>query len=157
MALLTGDEVIEIAMHLEESGEAFYSSVAGKATTPGVKALFKELAEQEQYHRRAFQHMRQGTVALVLSPEEQDEFQAYTDVLLQDSLFARPEGGLSRALAAHDERAALQSALEFENETILFFAKLQAVVRGPGQQTVERVIREERQHIQRLAGMLAEF
>jgi rubrerythrin len=29
------------------------------------------------------------------------------------------------------------------------------VVRGPGQQTVDRIIQEEKRHIQRLSGMLA--
>jgi rubrerythrin len=157
MSLLTGDEVIEIAMRLEESGETFYMAVAGKATTAGVKALFEELAAEERYHHRAFQQMGHGTVELALSPEEWEEFQAYTDVLLQDSLFARPEAALSRASDAHDERTALRAALDFEKETLLFFHELQEVVRGPGQQTVERVIREERQHIQRLSGMLAAF
>ena len=32
MALLTGNEIIEIATRLEESGEAFYNAAADKAT-----------------------------------------------------------------------------------------------------------------------------
>jgi rubrerythrin len=155
MALLTGDEIIEIATRLEESGEAFYSAAAEKATTPGIQALFQDLAVQEQYHRRAFQQMGRDAVELALSPEQWEEFQAYTGALLQSSFFARPERALSRAATAQDERSALQAALDFEKEAILFFQELQAVVRGPGRQTVERIIQEEKQHIQRLSGMLA--
>jgi rubrerythrin len=157
MAILTGDEVVEIAIRLEEDGEAFYNAAAEKATTRGVKALFEELATQEQFHRRAFQQMGRGTVEVALSPEEWDEFQAYTDALLQQSLFAPPEGALSQAAEAHDEQTALKAALDFEKETLLFFHELRGAVRGAGLQTLSRVIQEERQHIQRLSAMLATF
>jgi rubrerythrin len=155
MAVLTGNEVIEIATRLEESGEAFYNAAAERATTPGVKALFRDLAVQEQYHRRAFQQMGRDRVELILSPEQWHEFQAYTGALLQNSFFARPENALNRAAAAQDERSALQAALDFEKEAILFFQELESAVRGPGQQTVERVIQEEKRHIQRLSDLLA--
>ncbi len=155
MALLTGDEIIEIATRLEESGEAFYGAAAEKATSASVKALFEDLAVQEQYHRRAFQQMGHDAVELALSPEQWDEFQAYTNALLQQSFFAKPEKALNRAAIAQDERCALQAALDFEKEAILFFQELQAVVRSPGRQTVERIIQEEKQHIQQLSGMLA--
>jgi rubrerythrin len=155
MALMTGDEIIEIAIRLEENGEAFYNAAAAKTTAAGVKALFEDLAAQERYHRRAFQQMGGGVVEFALSPEQWDEFQAYTDALLQNSFFARPENALNVAAQAHDERSALQAALEFEKEAMLFFHEFEDAVRGPGQQTVGRIIQEERQHLQRLSGMLA--
>jgi rubrerythrin len=155
MALLTGDEIIEMAMRLEESGEAFYNAVAGKATDPSVKVLFEELALQEQYHRRAFQQMGRDVVELALSPEQWDQFQAYTDALLQNQFFANPENALNLATQAKDEREALGAALSFEKETLLFFHELRDAVRGPAQQTVGQIIEEEKRHIQRLSGMLA--
>lgn len=155
MALLTGDELIEIAMRLEESGEAFYTAAATRATTPGVKALFDDLAVQERLHRRAFQQMGRDVVEVALSAEQWDEFQAYTNALLQQSFFAKPENALNQAARAEDERSALQAALDFEKEAMLFFHELKDVVKGAAQQTVERIVQEERQHIQRLSRMLA--
>jgi rubrerythrin len=155
MALLTGDEIIEIATRLEESGEAFYNAAAEKATTPGVKALFEELALQEQYHRRAFQQMGRDVVELALTPDQWDQFQAYTGALLENHFFANPENALNIAAEAQDEGEALQAALGFEKETLLFFHELRDAVRGPGKQTVNRIIQEEKRHIQRLSGMLA--
>ena len=155
MALLTGDEIIEIATRLEESGEAFYIEAAAKAKDAGAKALFEELALQEQYHRQAFQQMGRDVVEFALSPEQWDEFQAYTGALLQNHFFSNPENALNIAAPAEDERAALQAALGFEKETLLFFHELRGAVRGPGRQTVDRIIQEEKQHVQRLSGMLA--
>jgi rubrerythrin len=157
MALLTGEETIEIATRLEENGEAFYNAVAEKAAIAGIKTLFEDLAMQEQYHRRAFEQMGRDVVQFALSPEQWDEFQAYTDALLQQSFFAKPESALNLAAQAQDERTALQAALDFEKEAMLFFYELQNVVRGPGKQTVERIIQEEKRHIQRLSAILAAF
>jgi rubrerythrin len=142
-------------MRLEESGEVFYREAAAKATDAGVKGLFEELAIQEQYHHQAFQRMGRDVVEVALSPDQWDEFQAYTGALLQNHFFANPQNALNIAAEAEDEQSALQAALGFEKETLLFFHELHAAVRGPGRQTVYRIIQEEKQHVQRLSGMLA--
>lgn len=154
MTLLTGDEIIEIAIRLEERGEAFYLEAAKSATTASVRLLFEDLAEQERYHRRAFQRMSRDVVELSLSPDQWEQFQAYAGALLQQNLFDRPQGALSHASEVTDEEEALQTALDFEKETLLFFHGLSDAVRGPGQQVVERIVQEEKRHVQRLSGML---
>ena len=155
MALLTGDEIIEIAMHLEERGEAFYNAAAEKATTAEIKTLFEELAIQEQYHRRAFQQMGRDVVQVTLSDEQWDQFHAYTGALLDQHLFDRPEGALGKAAGVQDEREALQAAVGFEKETLQFFRELRGVVKGADQQTVDRIIGEEEHHVKRLSGLLS--
>lgn len=154
MALLTADEIIEIATRLEESGEAFYNEAATRAATSGVKALFEDLAVQEQYHRRAFEQMGRDVTELALSPEQWDQFQAYTEALLQNSFYAKPENALNRASEARNEQEALQAALDFEKEAILFFTEMQGAVRGAERSVVERIVQEEKQHVQRLSAML---
>jgi len=155
MPLLTADEIIEIATRLEESGDVFYTAAVEKATTPGVKALFMDLAEQERRHHRAFQQMGRDVVELTLSPDQWDQFQAYTGALLQQHFFASPESALNIAIQAQDEQAALHAALGFEKETLLFFYELRDVMRGAEQQVVERIIQEEKRHVQRLSRVLA--
>ena len=155
MALLTGDEIVEIAMRLEESGEAFYTAAAEKATDSEVRDLFEDLAVQESYHRRAFQQMGRDVVELALSPDQWDQFQAYTGALLENHFLANPENALNLASSAKDEQEALQAALDFEKETLLFFHELRDAVRGQGKQVVERIIAEEKRHIQRLSAQLS--
>lgn len=154
MTLLTGQEVVEIAIQLEERGEAFYAAAAERASTAGVRALFQDLAAQERAHRKAFQQLSEGAAELALAPEQWDEFRAYTGALLGQSFFAAPGSGLNMAAAAGDERSALQAALAFEKEAILFFHELEAAVRGPGLRTVQRIVEEEKRHVQRLAQTL---
>ena len=155
MALLTGDEIVEIAMRLEEEGEAFYNAAAEQATTAEIKDLFEELAIQEQYHYRAFQQMGRDIVQTTLSDEQWDQFQEYTGALLNQRIFDKPDGALSKAASVQDEREALKAALGFEKETLQFYHGLRDVVRGADQQTVDRIIGEEEQHIRRLSGVLS--
>ncbi|MFN2182548.1 MAG: ferritin-like domain-containing protein [Anaerolineae bacterium] len=155
MALLTGDETIEIAVRLEERGEAFYHTAAGRTDAAEIKALFEELAIQEQYHRRAFQQMGRDIAQLALSDEQWEQFQAYSGALLEQRVFDKPAGALAEAAQAKSETEALRAALGFEQETVQFYRELRGVVRGADQQTVDRIIGEEEHHIQRLSGMLA--
>lgn len=155
MALLTGKEIIEIAIRLEKDGQAFYTRAEENASSPAIQRLFRDLAEQEMQHRRTFETLGRDGVALALSPEQWEEFQAYVAALLQQRLLASPEGALSQAAVAANALDALKAALAFEKETLLFFHELRLAVHGPGQQTVERVIDEEKGHIQRLASMVA--
>jgi rubrerythrin len=155
MALLTADEIIEIAVRIEENGEEFYSAAAEAASTENARSLFQDLAVQERHHRRAFQELGRGVVELALAPDQWDEFQAYTGALLEQSFFGKEENALNMATQAKDEQEALRAALDFEKETLLFFHSLYGAVRGPGKQKVDQIMREERQHIQRLSAMLA--
>lgn len=155
MALMTGDEILDIATRLEENGEAFYDSAADRATTAEVKTLFQDLAVQEQYHRRAFEAMAGGEVTLGFTAEQHEEFAAYTDALLRKEFFDSSGGALDRAARAGDERSALEAALGFEKETLLFYHELKGMVSSADRAMVERIIEEEKQHIQRLSRMLA--
>lgn len=155
MALLTGDEIIEIAIRLEERGESYYSAAAKTATTGEIKALFEDLANQEQYHRQAFQKMGRDVVQATLSDDQWEQFEDYTGALLEQRIFDKPEGAVARAAIVQDEKEALGAAVGFEEETLGFFRELREVVRGSEQRTVDRIIAEEEEHIRRLSGMLS--
>jgi rubrerythrin len=155
MALLTGDEIIEIAVRLEEKGEEFYSTAADGTATEDLKALFEELAIQEQTHRRAFQRMGRDIAQLALSDEQWEQFQAYTGALLEQRVFNKPESALVQVAEAQEETKALHAALGFEKETLEFYRELRGVVRGADRQTVDRIMAEEEDHIRRLSGMLS--
>ena len=57
MAAFSAAEAFEMAMEIEKNGEAFYTAVAAKSADPEVKALFEDLALQEQGHYKAFEKM----------------------------------------------------------------------------------------------------
>jgi len=158
MALFTAVEALKIALQIEKNGEVFYNAAATKATDPGVKALFKELAVQEQQHWTTFQKMAQLAKWMILdSPRvdiESDEYQVYLQAALDNALFAGPDNALAMAEQSSDRQTALRVAVGFEKDTLLFFYDLSEMVSAPERETIAGIIREEKTHLRRLAKLL---
>ena len=155
MAVFTAAEALEMALEIERNGETFYNAAAEKSADPEVKALFEDLAVQERRHYRAFQKMLEGAKpAPELPAAEYEEYQAYVQVALDNALFAGPDKALALAEQAQDRETALRAAMDFEKDTLLFFYDVREMVSEGEQVTVSGIIREEKAHLRRLAGML---
>jgi rubrerythrin len=155
MAVFTAAEAIEMAMEIEKNGEVFYNEAAAKSADAQVKALFEDLAVQEQGHYRAFQNMLKGAQpAPELPAAEYDQYQTYVQAALDQALFAGSDKALSLAKQAGDRETALRAAIGFEKDTLLFFYDLRDMVSEADRETVSSIIREEKKHLRRLAGML---
>jgi len=156
MAIFTAAEALEMAMEIEKNGEAFYKAAAEKSIDDETKALFEELAVQEQGHYRVFQKMLGGVQSAppALPAEEYDQYQAYIQVALDSALFAGPDKALDLARQAADRETALRAALGFEKDTLLFFYDLRDMVSEGEKGAISRIIKEEKKHLRRLARLL---
>jgi rubrerythrin len=155
MAFLQAADAVELAMGIEDSGEAFYRAVAKKAQTLPVRVLFEDLADQEVRHRAAFKKMGQELGdALLMDQEEWEQYQEYLQATVQSALFEGPEKALAAAETVNDEKEAIRMAMAFEKETILFFYNVRDVVTGGKKEVIDRIIDQEKAHVRRLAGML---
>ncbi len=155
MAIFRATDIVEMAMELEKSGEIFYDAVAGKVQSTEVKTLFEDLAEQERQHYIAFEKLTRTTWdAAPLSGENWDQYLAYLQATIQSAFFEGADKALALAEQVRDEKEALQMALEFEKETMLFFYDLRDKVSHVDKGVVSDIIAEERKHVQRLAMLL---
>jgi rubrerythrin len=155
MALLQAADAVELAMGIEDSGEAFYRAVAKKAETLVIRVLFEDLADQEVRHRAAFKRLGQELGdALLMGQEEWEQYQEYLQATVQSALFEGPEKALAAAETVTGEKEAIRMAMGFEKETILFFYNVRDVVTGGKKEIIDRIIEQEKGHVRRLAGML---
>ena len=157
MAILTAVEALRWAMETEEKGEIFYSAVAAKSADPEVKATFEDLAAQERGHYLTFKKRLEEVKP---DPDlsgigfEYEEYQTYLQVALADALFVGPDKGTMLARQAEDRETALQAAMGFEKDTLLFFNDLREMVSAADREVVSAIIDEEKAHLRRLAKML---
>jgi len=157
MALLTAAEALKWAMEIEENGEAFYNTVAARSDDPQVKALFEDLAAQERRHYQVFHGMlKRVKPAPDLSSVgvQYDEYEDYLRAALANALFAGQDKGLTLARKAQDRETALQAAMSFEKDTLLFFYDLREMVSEAERGAISDIILEEKSHLRRLAKML---
>lgn len=155
MAMFTAAEGLEMAMEIEKNGQVFYNTVAERSADPEVKALFEDLAAQEQMHYQVFQKMIGGArSAPALPAAEYDQYRTYVQVALDNALFAGPDKALALAEQAKDRETALRAAVGFEKDTMLFFYDLRDMVSEADREIISDVIREEKRHLRRLIRML---
>jgi rubrerythrin len=159
MELFTAEQALEMAMDIEKNGEVFYTEIATKQADPEIKAFFEDLAVQERGHHRVFQNMLEEMHPTSEPPGATpsayyDEYQAYMQVALDNALFAGPDKALALARQAEDLDTALRAALGFEKDTLLFYYDLSDMMGKADQETIAKIILEEKKHLRRLARMI---
>lgn len=155
MPLLKATDIVEMAMELEKSGEAFYRAVAQKCASQQMRDLFVDLANQEVLHHATFAKLSLTVSSLPLMLDaEWDEYLAYLGSTVQSALFEGPDSALAAADQVANEQEAVVMAMSFEKETMLFFHDLRDKVPEKDTAVITKIIDEEKLHLRRLASML---
>jgi rubrerythrin len=156
-------ELVRIAVRNEETGFDFYTQAAARARTPELKRLFDDLAAQEQAHKEKFLGFmrRNQDPAPPDAPEGAPSVPTDTDryiaAMTDNRLFDGENKNIVLAATAADEKAAVEFALGFEKDTLLFFYQMLEQVRSADQPMVQIIILEEKNHIRRLAEIRKEL
>ncbi len=149
------DEVFEMGMDVEKNGEAYYNKAAELATDPQVKKVFEYLAGEEKNHWNTFKKLREGLSGDMAAPTVIDSDgvnELYLDALVKSRLFSSEKEAELLAEKAKDAIEALNIALIFEKDTILFFSMMKSMTREDlGADKIDLLIAEEQKHIIRIA------
>ncbi|MCX6287731.1 MAG: ferritin family protein [Bacteroidetes bacterium] len=150
----TGQEIVEIAVRIEENGYAFYIAAAEMIReSTDIKNLFIDLAEQETMHTASFQKMFEK-----FEPEdyEQDDenFSAYIQNLADKHIFGKPEAGANLAKTLKTPKEALQIAFQFENDSVAFYKELFNKTKSDSKNLIKKIIAEEEAHAARIKRFL---
>ena len=155
MAIYRATDIIEMALEIEKSGEVFYRAVAQKVQSPEIKALFEDLAEQEALHYEAFKKLEKiNWDQSLMSADQWSQYLMYLQATIQSAFFEGRDKALSLADQVTDGNEALQMAMGFEKETLLFFYDLLDMVNDADKKIIKRIIKEEKAHLRRLAEIL---
>ncbi len=147
-------EVIEMAIATERSGQAFYHNASKLARENSRKELFQYLAEEEEKHRKTFQDLYNSLKKKPeITPYNWEEAKLYLEALVDSKFFARPDTAINLAKEAKDELEVINSAMNFEKETLLFFYQILEMIKSQEQELVKKIIEQEKKHIQRLSAV----
>jgi len=157
MTAFTAAEALQLAMEIETNGEAFYNAILERNVVSETTELFEDLAAQERRHYHVFKQMQEKVSPAPDIPDsEYDQYRQYMQIALDRALFSGKDKALLLAEQAQNQETALRAALGFEKDTLLFFYDLREMVSERDRDTITRIIREEKSHVRRLAGMLQE-
>ncbi|MFQ5834454.1 MAG: ferritin family protein, partial [bacterium] len=120
--------------------------------------LFRYLAEEEEKHLKTFQGfydtLKEG---LETTPYNWEEAKLYLEALVDSRFFTGPDQAIDLAKEAKDELEAINSAISFEKDTLLFFYEMLEVIKPQDRDLVKKIIGEEKKHVRRLSTMKGEL
>ena len=146
--MFTPHEVIDMAIRLEQNGEAIYRQAIHRVPDPDVADMLLWMADEEARHARWFAGLKDGLTDTGRLPFTEKINRVFLGDLLDGQGFSLKEVDFS-AVATVGELARL--LVGFEEDTIVFYEILQPfAVSADTRRQLEEIIAEERRHIERL-------
>jgi rubrerythrin len=152
--MFTAREILDLAIQLEENGEAVYREAARKASNPDISELLLWMAEEEVKHTRWFTELKQEIETHSINPFMEEMSRKVFGGLLGDKSFSHREVNFSEVDRIED---LIHIFIEFEKDTVLFYETLVPFIEDNHTlQYVTKIIAEENNHIQKLHELMAE-
>ena len=156
-ALFNISEVIEFAVQIEQNGYEFYTQSAKKFSNEKVISLFHFLAEEELKHERVFKNLL-TTVGSFSPPESYEgEYEIYRKEFLKAHSLGGRQEVQDKLELIKGENDALDFALEFEKDSIVFFTTLKKYVTEESHKKLDIIINEEVSHMTKLLAVKREI
>jgi rubrerythrin len=148
----SGPEVIEMAVQTEKGGKLYYETVAAASKDEKLKGIFLMLADAEKHHIAVFDAIGKTIPARPEGlPYNWDDAVLYLKAITDSRYFlGAPDKALALARTAATTAEALQHAIGFEKETLLFYLEIREMVKADSRAAVEKLIAEEKGHIRQL-------
>ncbi|MFB0509669.1 MAG: ferritin family protein [bacterium] len=145
------EDVIKLALQIEQSGKTVYQTAAEQAQTPELTELFQFLAREENDHIDSFQkiyddYKLSAKTLGVSKPEDM----SYLETLAQSQLFQGADKAINAVKQFNDLLQLINFALGFERDAMLFFVKLYRMVGEKYRNLISKLIKEEEAHIVKL-------
>jgi len=145
--MFTVHDVIEIAIKIEENGEASYRQVAvemGQESNPGLASMLTWLADQEAEHVQWFTQLKAQVTPDGVSEELESMGQKMLRNVVGDQNFSLDDVDWSQVESLEK---VLDIALELEYDTAMFYQTLAGFVTDETCiQHLETIIEEEKRH-----------
>lgn len=145
MEKFTIREVIEQAVQTEKLGHQFYTTMAErfKKESEDLNKLFTTLAEKEVRHEKTFSELL-GMIG-DSEPEGWEEVSQYMRAMVESEFFLGKDKSLPSMERIKTVEDAVNFALGFEKETLLYFHGIKDAVKE--KDIVDEIINEEKSHI----------
>ena len=137
-------EVVEQAVQTEKLGNEFYTKMAEKFHDKSeLKKLFELLASHEMRHGASFSGLKDKLRDS--DPEGWDEVTQYLRAIVDSEFFLGKDKCLPSLESVRTAVEAIDFALCFERETLLYYHALKETLKEKG--IVDEIIGEEKSHI----------
>ena len=150
--MFSGRDLIDIAIKIEENGEKVFRDSLQKISNPSLALMLQWLADEELRHAQWFSELKEKTGIMPDDPKLEEIGAKMLRDVLGNQAFSLNDMSFSTIDATN---SLLEHAIEFERDTVLFFEMIQPLIQeGESADTLNKIIQEERLHIQTLEKFL---
>jgi rubrerythrin len=147
-------EVVEQAIQTEKLGYQFYTTMAERfKKEKNLYKLFSTLAEKELNHEKTFTELK--NIIGNAEPEGWQDIEQYMRAIVESEFFLGKNKSLPSMENIKTISDAINFALGFEKETLLYFYGIKDAVKE--KEMVEEIINEEKSHIRWLMTFKGSF
>ena len=152
-------EIVDMAVQIEKNGYAFYSALIEKEQQGDKRLLevWQDLAAQELQHIKDFTALLEGVKRYEPAETYAGEHQDYLSAMADMHVFVKEGAGARLAEQTKDPVAALDAAISFERDSVLFYYEIREMVAERDKAVVNEVIRQEKMHLVRLTNIKREI
>lgn len=150
MDQFAGSEVVELAIQIERNGRDFYAALAKSARDPRIAQLCGFLSGEEARHIKAFTRICDAVKGCRAPGNAADEYAAYMHGLAGEHIFTRENTGAGIARRVKSDTEALEKAIRFEKESIVFYTGMRKAVPAREAAAVGALIEQEKKHLVKL-------
>ena len=150
---LSVNDILDLARQMEKRGGEFYQSAAATAPDAVTAQIFAKLARMEMDHEGVMEGLR----ALLVQPGAvESSYSRHWPGIASLLLSSVQEDLALRFAGLTDRERILRQAMEFEKDSVVFYAGLREMLaRDEDRRKVDAIIREETGHILWIGSQLA--
>jgi rubrerythrin len=146
-------ELINIAIGIERSGITFFDIMARTTDAEMARDIFEEFVRMEREHLNIFQNML-VEIGNDQPPETlTSEYSSYLQALIDDAVFTNDAVMSEAVTQADSDIKALEVGISAEKDSILFYQALKDVLPRRTIPVIDRIISEEKSHLQQLTAI----
>lgn len=146
--LFSTSEILDIAIGIEQNGEAVYRDALEIISEPGLVSLLTWMADEEVEHAKWFSNLKKDVETTSTNPFVEEMSRELFNDLLGEKSFSHKEVDFSIVEQIDDLIAIF---IEFEKDTVLFYEVLESFIEDEGTlENLKKIIAEENNHIAKL-------
>ncbi|MFH1784028.1 MAG: ferritin family protein [bacterium] len=146
----SGSEVVEIGIEIEINGMDFYQKLATSTDNASVKDVFLFLAGEEDNHIVAFQKLLDSIQEYEPPEAYPGDYFVYMNALAGSHVFTQKNKGIEIAGKIKNDMEAIEIAIGFEKDSILFFEGMKESVPEQDKSVIDELVKQEKGHLSRL-------
>ncbi|NIO87711.1 MAG: hypothetical protein GTN53_44455 [Candidatus Aminicenantes bacterium] len=146
-ALVNVAEILDFAIYMEQKGYEFYTESAKKFDNLKLVQLFHLLAQEELDHERIFKGMKEKAKTMASREIKDEDNQTSMKDYLKGFVFGINKSVKEKVGTIKTMEDALNVALGFERDSVVFYSTLKKYVDKKNAAIVEDVVQEESRHV----------